>query len=138
MSAHSYSTRINQAMQPIVALKAQMGAVSRMGMDPVQRREWLNNQTRIIADRYKLVDSYITDMNATMSRFAGKPIKFGDIKWGKGTAVPELTELAEHLVTKPTCEEQVRATEVFDGPALATVRWTDEALNCTKLVHDLK
>jgi hypothetical protein len=84
MSAHSYNTLINRAMQPIVALKAEMGAVSRMGMDPVQRREWLNNQTRIIADRYKLVDSYITDMNATMSKFAGKPIKLRDVDWKKG------------------------------------------------------
>lgn len=84
MSAHAYNKRVNAAMAPIAALKSQMGDVTRMGMNPVERREWLNNQTRIIADRYKLVDAYVSDLNAQMSKFAGKPIRFTDVDWKKG------------------------------------------------------
>jgi hypothetical protein len=61
-----------------------MGAVEKQGMNPQARREWLNQQTRIIADQYKLPDQYIADMNANLSRLAGKPIRVQDINWSKG------------------------------------------------------
>jgi len=82
MSAHAYSGRIDQAMAPILALKQQMSGVEKQGMDPVERRNWLNQQTRAMADRYKLVDSLADDMYVTLSKLAGKPItSLGQINW---------------------------------------------------------
>jgi hypothetical protein len=72
--AHGYSSKIDAAMAPINAIKTQMGTVDKMGMDPEQRREWLNQATRNIADRYKLVQAYTDDMYHALSQFAGKPI----------------------------------------------------------------
>jgi hypothetical protein len=82
--AHGYDTRIQHAMQPINALKQQMSGVQKMGMNPQDRRVWLNQQTRNIADRYKLVDQLAEDMNAMLSKFAGKGIRIQDIDWSKG------------------------------------------------------
>lgn len=83
-SAHAYTTRINAAMAPINAIKTQMQAVVKEGMDPQARREWLNKQTRNMADRYKLVDATADDMNYTLSRLAGKNIRVQDIDWKRG------------------------------------------------------
>ena len=83
--AHGYSRQINRSMAPIVATKQQMGAVERQAMNPQDRRTWLNQQTRTIADQYKLPDQYIADMFGTLSRLAGKPItNLNQIDWSKG------------------------------------------------------
>jgi hypothetical protein len=71
---HGYASKIDAAMAPINAIKTQMGTVDKMGMDPEQRREWLNQATRNMADRYKLVQAYTDDMYHALSQFAGKPI----------------------------------------------------------------
>ena len=83
-SARSYGTRIDAAMVPINAIKQQMGAVDKMGMDPQAKREWLNQSTRNMADRYKLVQAYTSDMYHTLSQFAGRPItNLSQIDWQK-------------------------------------------------------
>ena len=78
-----YKQLIDKSMQDVNAVKAQMGAVQKMGMNPVERTKWLNDQTRVMADKYKLVDKYITDMNAMLSRLSGKPMRLQDVDWTK-------------------------------------------------------
>jgi hypothetical protein len=83
--AHGYSTRIDAAIVPINAIKTQMNAWEKQGMDPQKRREFLNQETRAMADHYKLVQGYTEDMYNTLSRLAGKPItSLGGIKWNQG------------------------------------------------------
>lgn len=83
--AHGYSSSINDAMAPITALKAQMGAVEKFGMNPQEKREQLNKATREMADRYKLVSAYTADMYHTLSALTGKPItSLSSIDWSKG------------------------------------------------------
>jgi hypothetical protein len=77
--SHTYSTLISRAMQPIENIKTQMGAVQKLGMNAVDRSTWLNKQTRVMADRYKYVDSLATDLEARLSGMIGKPIKVQDI-----------------------------------------------------------
>jgi hypothetical protein len=84
--AHAYGQRIDQAMLPIKAIQAEMGSVSKYGMNPQDRREWLNQATRNMADHYKLVQAYTGDMYNVLSKLAGKPISnLGAIKWNQGT-----------------------------------------------------
>ena len=81
-----YDSRINQAMLPITDLKQQMQAVGRVGMDPAKRRAWLNDRTRDLADKWKLVQGYVADLDNSLSNMAGKPIRVQDVKWGQDSS----------------------------------------------------
>jgi hypothetical protein len=82
--AHGYKTSIDQAMAPINLIKAQMGAVDKQGMDPETKRNWMNQQTRAMADRYKLVNAYASDMYYTLSKLSGTTINnLNQIDWQK-------------------------------------------------------
>jgi hypothetical protein len=76
-----YDSRINQAMVPITNLKQQMQSVSRVGMDPTKRTAWLNDRTRDLADKWKLVQGYVADLDNSLSNMVGKPIRVQDVKW---------------------------------------------------------
>ena len=67
-------------------LKAQIGAVQKEGRDPQERSQWMNQQTRVMADRYKMVQALSADMNVTLSKMAGKPVKVQDIDWSKDSS----------------------------------------------------
>lgn len=86
LSAHGYGSRIDQQMIDINNLKAQIGAVQKEGRDPQERSQWMNQQTRVMADRYKMVQALSADMNVTLSKMAGKPVKVQDIDWSKDSS----------------------------------------------------
>lgn len=83
MVARGFRSRIDQAMAPITAIRQQMHSVEKTGMDPAERRAWLNDRTRDMADKWKLVDAYVSDLDNAMSNMAGKPVRIEDIDFGK-------------------------------------------------------
>lgn len=73
-----YVAEINQ-------IKKQMQDASQQPMDNKQRREWMNNQTRVISDKYRFINSYIDDKSQELSQLYGRRIDIGSpIDW-KGT-----------------------------------------------------
>jgi hypothetical protein len=83
--ANGWKNRIDKAMEPIKQIKTQMHGVEKQGMDPARRTAWLNDQTRVMTDKYKLVDAYVQDMYWNLSKLAGKDInKLSDIRWNEG------------------------------------------------------
>ena len=68
-----------------LGLMVQWHRVEKLGMNPQEKREWLNNATRNMADRYKQVGAYTSDMYHTLSALTGKPItSLNSIDWSKG------------------------------------------------------
>ena len=66
-------------------LKKQMQDASNQPMDNRQQREWMNNQTRVIADKYRIINQYIDDYNQKLSNMYGRRIDIGSpIDWKKG------------------------------------------------------
>jgi hypothetical protein len=86
LTAHQYQSMIRQAMAPIDALRAQMLAVDKVGMDPAKRTDWMNARTRELADKWKLVQGYVADLDNAMSNMAGKGIRIQDIKWNQDSS----------------------------------------------------
>ncbi len=83
--AQAYKKGIDQAMAPINSVKAQMNAVDKQGMDPETKRNWMNYQTRVMADHYKLVQAYTSDMYHALSKLSGTTINsLGQINWQRG------------------------------------------------------
>jgi hypothetical protein len=80
--AQGYKRSIDDAMTPINSIKSQMGAVDKYGMDPETKRNWMNQQTRAMADRYKLVQAYASDMYYALSKISGTTINnLNQINW---------------------------------------------------------
>jgi hypothetical protein len=70
---------------PINQIKKQMQDISGQPTDNQQRREWMNNQTRVVADKYRYINSVIDDVNQKLSAQYGKRIDIGaPIDWKKG------------------------------------------------------
>jgi hypothetical protein len=53
-------------------------------MDVTERREWMNDQQRRIADKYRLINAMVADMEYAMSTRVGRPIHIEDVDWQKG------------------------------------------------------
>jgi hypothetical protein len=81
---YKYLTSSSGPMGQIGALKKQMQDVSSKMMDKTEQREWMNNQTRLIADKYRYIQARIDDLNAAMSRRIGAPVNISNIDWDKG------------------------------------------------------
>ena len=86
MVARSYNTKIQEAKKPIDDIKTQMHSVEKLGMDPTKRRAWLNERTREMADKWKLVDAYVSDLDNAMSNMAGKGVRIEDIDFSKDSS----------------------------------------------------
>jgi hypothetical protein len=70
---------------PINQIKKQMQDATNQPMDNAQRRDWMNNQTRVVADRYRYINTLIDDVNVQLSNKYGKRIDIGaPIDWKKG------------------------------------------------------
>lgn len=66
-------------MEDINNIKKQMDAVGTMMLEPQERRKWLNNRTRDLADKHRAVAVVIDHLNDELSNMAGMPI---DIRKG--------------------------------------------------------
>jgi hypothetical protein len=82
--AEAYKSRMASRRKEITELKKQKDSVDSSGMDVTERREWTNNQTRLIADKHRLIAAMVADMEYAMSLRAGKPIHIEDVDWSKG------------------------------------------------------
>jgi hypothetical protein len=81
---YSYLTGTSGPMGEINALKKQMQSVGDQIMDKTQQREWMNEQTRKIADKYRYIQARIDDLNAALSARYGAPVNIGNIDFSKG------------------------------------------------------
>lgn len=69
----------------INAVKKQMQDAAQQPMDNAERRQWMNNQTRLISDKYRYINTLIEDQNAKLSNVYGRRIDIGaPIDWKKG------------------------------------------------------
>lgn len=63
-------------------IKKQMQDATNQPMDNTQRRQWMNNQTRVISDKYRYINSVIEDKNAQLSNMYQRRIDIGaPIDW---------------------------------------------------------
>jgi hypothetical protein len=74
---------LNRSVLPqINQMKQQMDAVDAQGMDPDQKRKWMNDRTRDITDKYRYVMDRVYDLNSQLSQVAGTPVDIGrGINW---------------------------------------------------------
>jgi hypothetical protein len=82
--AEAYKSRMTSRTKEITELKKQLHAVDASGMDVTERREWMNDQQRRIADKYRLINAMVADMEYAMSTRVGRPIHIEDVDWQKG------------------------------------------------------
>jgi chromosome segregation ATPase len=77
--------RIAPQQQDIASLRKQMASVATHGMGVEERRKWMNNATRELADKYRYIQDTIQDTNLAMSRALNRNIRVGmKIDWQKG------------------------------------------------------
>jgi len=66
---------LDQTLLPqINAIRAQMDAVGQQMLNPAERRQWMNERTRDLADKWRQVMAYVDDLNAELSSVAGVPV----------------------------------------------------------------
>ena len=80
-TAQVYGMIENKLMPDIKALRKQMDGVDQLNMDPVERRRWENEQSRKIADKYRLIHAYVQDLEAYMSQKVGHPVTVMQRPW---------------------------------------------------------
>jgi hypothetical protein len=81
----NYYSRMAPQLAEINDIRKQMGAVQQQGMSVTERREWMNKRTRDLADKYRYLHDVVNDVNAELSRVAGRTIHVGQsIDWQKG------------------------------------------------------
>jgi hypothetical protein len=77
--------RIAPQQTAISAMRKQMASVATHGMGVEQRRAWMNNATRDLADKYRYIQDIIQDTNYTMSKALNRNIHVGmKVDWQKG------------------------------------------------------
>jgi len=74
-----------QQQNDIAALRKQMTNVQNQGMAPADKRAWMNEATRKLADKYRFIHDIIEDTNTNMSKAVNRSIRIGmPINWQKG------------------------------------------------------
>jgi hypothetical protein len=73
--AEAYKQRVAEQRQEISQIRAQMGAVQNQGMNPQDKRAWMNERTRDVTDKYRFIDSTLADLNQGLSTLAGRPLR---------------------------------------------------------------
>jgi len=79
----AYLQHLDRTIRPeISALERQLTDVSAKMHNPTERRAWVNNQLRIIADKYRYVDQEMTRLNDDLSEIARARVDIGKgIDW---------------------------------------------------------
>jgi len=82
-SSAAYLQHLDRTTLPeINNLEKQLREVSAKMHDPTERRAWVNNQLRIIADKYRYVDQEMTRLNDDLSQIARARVDIGKgIDW---------------------------------------------------------
>jgi len=60
-------------------IRQQMQAVDAQMLEPAERRKWMNERTRDLADKWRIVEDVVNHLNNTLSQYAGKSV---DIRKG--------------------------------------------------------
>jgi hypothetical protein len=82
--AEAYKSRMNSQRADITERKKQKATVDAAGMDVTDKRKWLNDRTREIADKHRVLAGMIADMEYALSTRVGRPIHIEDVDWSKG------------------------------------------------------
>jgi hypothetical protein len=82
--ADAYKTRMAPQLADIQERKKQMASVNVQAMDPATRRTWMNQQTRVVADKYRFLNSMTSDLEHALSLQVGRPVHLEDIDMTKG------------------------------------------------------
>lgn len=85
--AGAFERRLAGRETEIAKIKKQMGAVSAQAMDPGEKRKWMNDRTRDVADKYRVIHATLRDLDYALSQMAGRPVSIGmNIDWHGTTA----------------------------------------------------
>ena len=80
--AGAYKTRMAGRETEIAQIKKQIAAYNAQGMDNDEKRKWINDRTRDVADKYRMISSMLNDLDYALSLTAGVPVHIGQgIDW---------------------------------------------------------